>query len=264
MQLKAFFPLRLHPAEPRCGQGYDPTSPMGNTNSENPSDHEWEDRGELVWNEFDWERYLRQQDETVLRYLAFYEQLKGHAERLDESARLMGWGVDDWTSEGTLDGDDDDEDDDSEPAEVDLGDEADPYTLHKNPIYVATRALFLSLKRSWEQLAEIEQKVPQKLALGYYAALLRTEDQAMQAVSALDFGDYAMAISLFKRALRDLNATLAHLDAETCEFSRALAHYRTQALPRIFDLREVWLRVMGECREELSRPSDEGEDDDDE
>ncbi|MEN9841216.1 MAG: hypothetical protein RL376_1016 [Verrucomicrobiota bacterium] len=237
---------------------------MGNTNSENPSDHEWEDRGELVWNEFDWERYLRQQDETVLRYLAFYEQLKGKSERLDEAARLMGWGVEDWTSEGTLDGDDDedDEDNDDEPTEVDLGDEADPYTLHKNPIFVASRALFLSLKRSWEQLAESEQKVPQKLALAYYAALLRTEDQAMQAISALDFGDYAMAISLFKRALRDLNGTLANLDEETCAYSRSLAHYRAQALPRLFDLREVWLRVMGECRTELSRPSDETDDDD--
>jgi hypothetical protein len=236
---------------------------MGNTNSENPSDNEWEDRGELVWTEFDWERYLRQQDECILRYLAFYEQLRTHPERLDEAARLMGWGVEDWTSEGTLDGDDaEDEDEDEEPTEVDLGDEDDPYTLHKNPIFVATRALFLSLKRGWEQLAESGDKVPQKLALTYYAALLRTEDQAMQAVSALDFGDYAMAISLFKRALRDLNATLAAIPHQTPAHSGALAHYREQALPRLFDLREVWLRVMGECREELARPSDDSDDDD--
>ncbi len=235
---------------------------MGNTNSENPSDHEWDDRGELVWNEFDWERYLRQQDEGVLRYLAFYEQLRTHPERLDEAARLMGWGVEDWTSDAALDDDDEDEDDEDEDAtEVDLGDEDDPYTLHKNPIFVATRALFLSLKRGWEQLADSGDKVPQKLALAYYAALLRAEDQAMQAVSALDFGDYAMAISLFKRALRDLNATLAALPPEASAHSGALAHYREQAFPRLFDLREVWLRVMNECREELARPSDDSDED---
>ena len=236
---------------------------MGNTNSENPSDHEWDDRGELVWNEFDWERYLRQQDDGILRYLAFYEQLRSHPERLDEAARLMGWGVEDWTSDATLDDNDEDEDnEDEEPTEVDLGDESDPYTLHKNPIFVATRALFLSLKRGWEQLADSKEKIPQKLVLAYYAALLRTEDQAMQAVSALDFGDYAMAISLFKRALRDLNATLAALPPETAAHSNALAHYRDQALPRLFDLREVWLRVMSECREELARPSDDSDEDD--
>ena len=240
---------------------------MGNTNSENPSDNEWDDRGELVWNEFDWERYLRGQDEIVLRYLAFYEQLRTHPERLDEAARLMGWGVEEWTSDAVLDGDDDDDEDDaddsSEPTEVELGDEDDPYTLHKNPIYVATRALFLSLKRTWEQTADDSAKVPQKLALAHHAALLRTEDQAMQAVSALDFGDYAMAISLFKRALRDLNLTLATLTPEACTHSRALARYREDAMPRLFDLREVWLRVMGECREELARPSDDSNDDED-
>ncbi|MBC8010165.1 MAG: hypothetical protein H7067_08710 [Burkholderiales bacterium] len=236
---------------------------MGNTNSENPSDNEWDDRGELVWNEFDWERYLRQQDESILRYLGFYEKLRNHPERLDEAAKLMGWGVEEWTSDATI-GADDDDDDDDDVTEVDLGDEADPYTLHKNPIFVATRALFLSLKRGWEQLADSGDKVPQKLALAYYATLLRTEDQAMQAVSALDFGDYAMAISLFKRALRDLNLTMATLEPEACTHSRALGNYRESALARLFDLREVWLRVMGECREELARPSDDSDDDDDE
>ncbi len=236
---------------------------MGNTNSENPSDNEWEDRGELVWNEFDWERYLREQDEEVLRYLAFYEQLKGTPERLDESARLMGWGVEDWTAEsgGEIEDDDDQDDDEEDAIEVDLSEEDAPYTLHKNPIHVATRALFFSLKRTWEQTADDPAKVPQRLALAYYAALSRAEDQAMQAISALDFGDYAMAISLFKRALRDLNLTMGTLDPEICAHSRALGHYREDALPRLFDLREVWIRVMGECRDELARPSDDSDED---
>lgn len=247
---------------------------MGNTN-ENPSDNDWEDRGDLIWNEFDWERYLRDQDEVVLRYLAFYEKLRDQPERLDEAARLMGWGVEEWTSEGVQSGsdtddsdDDEDEDEESEDdlTEVDLDDEDEPYTLHKNPIHVATRALFLSLKRTWEQTADDPAKVPQKLALGFHAALVRTEEQASQAVSALDFGDYAMAISLFKRALRELNFALAVLEPEACQHSRALERYRSDAFRRLFDLREIWLRVMSECREELARPSDDedaDEEDDD-
>jgi hypothetical protein len=239
---------------------------MGNTNSENPSDNEWDDRGELVWNEFDWERYLRDQDEIVLRYLAFYEQLRNEPERLDEAARLMGWGVEEWTGDAVSDADDDDEADDdesSDPAEIDTSEDDEPYTLHKNPIHVATRAIFLSLKRAWESIAEDPAKVPQKLALAHHVALLRTEDQAMQAVAALDFGDYAMAISLFKRALRELNFTLASLDPEACAHSRGLVHYRENALPRLFDLREIWLRVMGECRQELARPSEDTDDEED-
>jgi len=59
---------------------------MSNFETDGPSDNEWEDRGELAWNEFDWEKYLREQDDVIHRYLAFYEQLKDHDDRIDEAA----------------------------------------------------------------------------------------------------------------------------------------------------------------------------------
>ena len=79
----------------------------------------------------------------------------------------------------------------------------------------------------------------------------------MQAVHALDFGDYAMAVSLFKRALGALNGSLALLNAESAMGHAAVRDYREDALHRLFDLREVWLRVIEECRRELRRPIDE-------
>jgi hypothetical protein len=33
--------------------------------------------------------------------------------------------------------------------------------------------------------------------------------------------------------------------------------FKADAQPRLFDLREIWLRVMGECRDELERPADD-------
>src|SRR5690606_31699027 len=98
-------------------------------------------------------------------------------------------------------------------------------------------------------------------ALAFHASLYRGEEQAMLAIQALDFGDYAMAISLFKRSLRELNRSFSLLSPVAVEHSRALAAFRDEAFPRLFDLREIWLRVMNECRDELERPP---EDDDDE
>ncbi len=236
---------------------------MSNFDSDIPSDNDWEDRGELAWNEFDWENYLREQDEVIHRYIAFYEKLKGHSERLDEVAHQMGWDEESWSTDGDY------ETSDSPPAAT--SDDAapgsagefdpEPYTLHKNPIFIATKAIYLGLKRTWERLADDPTRINQTLALSFHASLYRGEEQAMLAIQALDFGDYAMAISLFKRSLRELNQSLALLGGDVPQDSRALVHYREDALPRIFDLREIWLRVMNECRQELERPADSDDED---
>ncbi len=230
---------------------------MSNFETNGPSDNEWEDRGELAWNEFDWEKYLREQDDVIHRYLAFYEQLRGKDDRIDETAHLMGWDEDSWSADPSDSRDDDDDDAQPTPA-GDMGDDKDdPYTLHKNPIFISTKAIYLSLKRGWEGIAANPNKVPQALALDMHAAIYRGEEQAMLAIQALDFGDYAMAISLFKRALGELNRTFAFLNAAPVAKLPSVGDYREEALPRLFDLREIWLRVMNECREELERPLDD-------
>ena len=148
-------------------------------------------------------------------------------------------------SDGTGDSDDD------------AADSDDVYTLHKNPVYIATKAIYLSLARSWNALAADSSKVPQPLAMALLTSMHRGEEQAAQAIHALDFGDYAMAVSLFKRAMSVLNGSLALVNADAMARLPHVQAWREQALSRFFDLREVWLRVIAECRDELERPADE-------
>lgn len=233
---------------------------MSNFDSDSPSENDWEERGDLAWNEFDWEQYLREQDDVLHRYLAFYEQLRDHPERIDEVAHFMRWDEGVWTSESVGFDDDDDDSDDASSEQEDDSFKAEPYTLHKSPVFIATKAIYLSLKRAWERIATDATKVPQPLAIAIQTSLHRGEEHAVLAVQALDFGDFAMAVSLLKRALCELNQTLALIAAEQpANSSRALEHFRSDALPRLFDLREIWLRVMKECRQELERPADNEE-----
>jgi len=231
-------------------------SSMSNFDSDGGAENDWEERGDLAWNEFDWERYLREQDASVHRYLRFYDSLSGNSTRIDEVADQMGWGQGDWTDDDntteTATGkaeESDDEDFSEEDDEV--------YTVHKNPIFIATKAISLSLRGRWEAIAAVAGgKIPQPLALAFLSSLHRQEDDAVHAIHALDFGDYAMAVSIFKRALSDLNSSLALLNGAGSD-NRAVAAYRADAMPRLFDLREIWLRVIAECREELERPTEE-------
>ncbi len=227
---------------------------MSNFDSEGPNNNnDWEDRGDLVWNEFDWERYLREQDEAILRYRGFYEAAKDKSDRVDVVAERMGWDIADWTDDIDDNSDDDDEDDDSdEPGEGDV------YTLHKNPIFIATKAIASSLQQSWQLSVESTGTgITPTFALAVLSSLNRGEEQAVQAIHALDFGDYAMAISLFKRALSILNNSLALLNGQEATEQTTLMAFRDAALPGLFDLREIWLRVINECRDELERSLDD-------
>jgi hypothetical protein len=77
------------------------------------------------------------------------------------------------------------------------------------------------------------------------------------AIHALDFGDYAMAICLFKRALAALNDCFAQVGSEAADNVEAVCESRDDMRQRLFDLREIWLRVISDCREDTERQVDD-------
>ncbi|HYC72226.1 MAG TPA: hypothetical protein VEB66_13515 [Opitutaceae bacterium] len=214
---------------------------MTNQDSDGLFDGEWEDRGELTWNEADWERYLADQEKAVRDYLAAYEAAGQAPDRIDQVARQLGW---ESAEEAGA------EEPEVEPLETEeeFPDDWEPYTLHRNPVYVATKALYLTLIARWEQACARIPGLPAPVALGLIGTLHRGEDAALHGIHALEMGDYTLAICFFKRALRELNASMAAL--ADLAGRPELAGFRAFATPRLFDLREIWLRVMNECRVE--------------
>lgn len=213
---------------------------MTNQDSDGIFDGEWEDRGELTWNEADWERYLAEQERAVRDYLAAYEAAGTAPDRIDQVARQLGWESAEEESDAAAVED--------LTAGEEFPEDWEPYTLHRNPVYVATKALYLSLVTRWQLSCAAAPGLSAPQALGIAGTLHRGEDAALHGIHALEMGDYTLAICFFKRALRELNATMAALgDAAT---RPELAEFRAFALPRLFDLREIWLRVMNECRVE--------------
>lgn len=212
---------------------------MTNHDSDGMSDPEWEERRELSWTEADWENYLAEHETSVRDYLRHYEQLADAPDRIDEVARRMGWEMqaDETTDEDT-----------AETPEPSFEEDFDLYTVHRNPVHIATKALYLGLIANWERIAAHPERIHPAQALGVQGSLFRGREHALQAVQSLDMGDYALAVCFFKRALRELNTTLSLLGAGPDEGGALLGRYREFALPRLFDLREIWLRVMNECR----------------
>ncbi|MBX3735417.1 MAG: hypothetical protein KF715_01905 [Candidatus Didemnitutus sp.] len=217
---------------------------MTNQDSDGMFENDWEERRELSWTEADWEQYLAEHETAVRDYLKHYEQLPAATDRIDEVARRMGWDMQpEEATEGEIDAANATEND--EPA---FDEDFDLYTVHRNPVHIATKAIYVSLVANWERVASHPERIHPAVSLAVAGSLYRGREHALQAVQSLDMGDYALAICFFKRALRELNDTLARLGVTTDSDGGLLQRYREYAMPRLFDLREIWLRVMAECR----------------
>lgn len=231
--------------------------PMSENQFDGLSDNEWDETWEFAWSEFEWERHLREQDKTVQAYLGHYDRLIKRPDRIDEAAHLMGWDQEGWTTE------DPETADAAEPAtEADADKPAmfDPYTIQKHPVYVSTHGLFVWLGRAWDFVAPAcGTRVPMRTALAFSTAIANAEHNGLLAVHSLDMGDFSLSVCLLKRALADLNAGIRQLQSLDVNVHPAFAQFHAQALIRIFDIREIWLRVMRDCRAELDRRVSEGE-----
>ncbi|MFP4540201.1 MAG: hypothetical protein ACLFR7_01105 [Opitutales bacterium] len=223
---------------------------MGNHDYDSGPEGDWEERGDLSWNEFDWQQFLLRQQKEIARFVTLYDENLDRLDRLDRAAAEMGWERDDWAVGEGLDEDDDDIL--SEVREDSLND-ADPYTLHRHPVYVAGAGLFLQLRSLWEiGLGRFPEHFDVQQAWKAANTLSSIERHLILMVQGIDMGDFLLAVCHGKIALRALNEALQLLEPLASRGVDA-ARLADALRLRLFDLREICLRVMTDCREEDRR-----------
>ncbi len=215
------------------------------------SEGDWEEfSSEPYWSESQWRNYLKGSDKDTARFLSIYNSVKDKPNHLDEVATLMGWDAEDisMTDEFSFIETDSDE----ETAEEE--NEAAPYTLHRHPVCVVTRSLYRYLHQSWEHfMLHSEYDLSPKLSWDYAQSLHQAEMNVLLSIQALDLGDFGLSICHLKNSLSALNQTLALLNQLTHSNEAFLEGFRREARIRLYDLRELWIRVMGDCRHECQR-----------
>lgn len=222
-----------------------------NHSPDNSSDNDW-DNGEIAWNEHDWQQYLKKNESEIARFTALYFKNIARPDRLDAVAHLMQWDRNDWVA-GSDEADDDDDDEDDLSASADP--EYDTYTVHRHPVYMVTRALYEKLNE-WVASAMSAHPHSARLLHDFSRTLDAGQFDACMGFSSLDIGEYTLAICHLKRALGHVNASFAQINR--LGENAVTAHACVPTM--LFDLRELWLRVIADCREENRRRiSGEGE-----
>ena len=205
---------------------------------------------ERAWDEYDWERFLQQQDHKTEKYMELLEKYLDDPQRDQIIAREMGWTQllesKDWSAEvdAMLD-------EDSNDNEIDDGMEpATPLdTFEDHSLYRAAFSLTIWIDQLFDQDSSLQNE-PAAVKLATHSALASAKLAA--ALSDDDVDEIGMTIAYLKRALKAITTSM---DAAGLLLSERLitAEQHSVLQQRIFQVRDGIITLMGEYRGEWRR-----------
>ena len=207
---------------------------------------------ERMWDEYDWERFLQQQDGKTEKYMQLLETYLDDPRRDEIIAREMGWtqllDAKDWSAEvdALLDESAAEEDEpDVDPAG------ASGETFQEHDLYRAAFDLTLWIDQLFDQNAGLQNE-PAAVKLATHAALASAKLAAALSGDHLD--EIGMTIAYLKRALKaitmSMNAAVQLRRKPAGLISRSEYWVLQQ---RLFEVRDGIVRLMGEYRAEWRR-----------
>ena len=210
----------------------------------------YEGESEPMWDEYDWERFLQQQDHKTEKYMELLEQYLDDPQRDQIIAREMGWtqllDANDWSTEvdALLD---------ESPAEESASDTdqgaASFDTFEDHSLYRAAFALTIWIDQLFDEDPSLQNE-PAAVKLATHSALASAKLAA--ALSDDDVDEIGMTIAYLKRALKAITISM---DAAAQLLSGKLitATQHSVLQQRLFQVRDGIIALMGEYRSEWRR-----------
>jgi hypothetical protein len=206
---------------------------------------------ERMWDEYDWERFLQQQDGKTEKYMQLLETYLDDPRRDEIIAREMGWtqllDEKDWSAE--VDALLDETTTEEEESDVD-NTAASGETFQEHNLYRAAFDLTLWIDQLFDQNPTLQNE-PAAVKLATHAALASAKLAAALSGDHLD--EIGMTIAYLKRALKAITTSMnaaAQLRKADGLISRSEYLVLQQ---RLFEVRDGIVSLMGEYRGEWRR-----------
>jgi hypothetical protein len=213
----------------------------------------FEHEPERMWDEYDWERFLQQQDQKTEKYMELLETYLDDPRRDEIIAREMGWSQlldgKDWSAEvdALLKDDWHSNDEDSV---LDGDQQISPLeSFEDHSLYRAAFALTVWIDKLFDQDTSLQNE-PAAVKLATHSALASAKLAA--ALSDEDVDEIGMTIAYLKRALKAITVSM---EAAAKLFSGKLIAGRQYSVlqQRLFQVRDGIISLMGEYRGEWRR-----------
>jgi uncharacterized protein (DUF1810 family) len=214
----------------------------------------YEGESERMWDEYDWERFLQQQDRKTEKYMQLLETYLDDPRRDEIIAREMGWtqllDEGDWSTEvDALLGEEA-----AEEEELEMNEAAKlTETFEEHSLYRAAFALTIWIDQLFDQNASLQNE-PAAVKLATHSALASAKLAA--ALSGDNVDEIGMTIAYLKRALKAITISM-DAAAQIQKLSGLITPAQHVVLQqRLFQVRDGIITLMGEYRSEWRRRFD--------
>lgn len=200
-----------------------------------------------LWDEYQWERFLQQQDQKTEQYFALFEKYQDHPDRDEIIAREMGWNQSEDEEEETpdwLEVTDEDLDDAAEEEE-----EAELEELQGSEVYMQSMELN---RRVFTMVEERDALKDHPVAVELATRVAICGAKLAAALCGDDLSEVGMTIAYLKRSLKAANDALGAA-ARLRQAALIDAEDLTSVNELLFPIRERIVDMMGEYRQELRR-----------
>src|SRR5215470_13938756 len=210
----------------------------------------YEGEPEGVWDEYQWERFLQQQEGKAEKYMRLLEEYLDDPQREEIIAREMGWthllDARDWETElDALPGEDVSEEDGG----IDETFRSEE-TYEEHDLYRAAFALTIWIDHLFDRNASLPNE-PASIKLATQAALANAKLAA--ALSSDSLSEIGMTIAYLKRALKAITISMdAAAQLRTIAGLVTCSQYAVLR-QRLFQVRDGIVILMGEYRGEWRR-----------
>ena len=214
----------------------------------------YEHEPDRVWDEYEWERFLQQQDHKTEKYMELLEKYLDHPQRDQIIAREMGW-TQLLNDEGETWSDEVDamlaEESISAEREIGGAEDGAPFLegFEDHALYRAAFALTVWIDQLFDEQASLQNE-PAAVKLATHSALASAKLAA--ALSDDDVDEIGMTIAYLKRALKAITVSM-EAGAQLLADQLITPRQHSVLQQRLFEVRDGVITLMGQYRGEWLR-----------
>jgi len=221
-----------------------------------------ESEGDRVWDEYDWERFLQQQDRKTERYMELLEKYLDDPNRDQIIAREMGWfhlldaDGQEWMNnvDNLFAAEMEDLNDEEAAADEDGDSERERESFEMHPLYQMSFSFTVWLDKFFDELGSQAQNLPAAVRLTTQSAIASAKLAAALSDDGID--EVGMTIAYLKRSLKAvtnaMEAAVQLRDENNIPPERSAI-----LLNRIFQIRDGIIELMGQYRTGWKRDREE-------